>query len=177
MLRKYTSTTDPTTVPYYRVTVHRHHHRPHHHHSHHHAAPLALCTTTVPGKCRNQLNNSVLHKQHHARSGIVAPERRPLIGPPWECDELPECRHCRRKFKWWMKIIFVSFFYYWLNHYFIMVLPRLFQAGSRQAFQLAKRNVMFNRSLATAPVHGKVRYVFTRRHHPALDHQGWLECP
>lgn len=41
-----------------------------------------------------------------------------------------------------------------------MVLPRLFNTASRNAFVAAKRNFVFNRGLATAaPVAGKVRYV------------------
>ncbi|KAM9902757.1 hypothetical protein OXX79_003772, partial [Metschnikowia pulcherrima] len=38
-----------------------------------------------------------------------------------------------------------------------MVLPRLFNTASRGAFTAAKRNVLFNRSLATAAAaNGKV---------------------
>lgn len=41
-----------------------------------------------------------------------------------------------------------------------MVLPRLFNTASRNAFNAAKRNLVFNRGLASAaPTTGKVRYV------------------
>lgn len=42
-----------------------------------------------------------------------------------------------------------------------MVLPRLFNTASRSTFAAAKRNLMFNKGLATAASsNGKVRYVF-----------------